>query len=135
MLKFCERCGKKIEVKGREKYCVDCRPQARKQYFRWYTATNEKFREKRRVYMRKYMQRYYKNQDNRQKHLVREKSNNKQKSGRIAPGCKCNYPGCNETENLVKHHIRYDMQNAEYCFITFCRKHHYIIHHEGGENE
>ena len=80
------------------------------------------------------MPKYFEDDEKRKKHLIREKTNNRIKSGRIASGIKCNYPGCNETENLVKHHLYYGCKDAEYCFVTYCNKHHHLIH-KGAHHE
>lgn len=126
-VKKCMICGTQIEGAKQKKYCKDCAKKIQKEQEKhWKSLPENQIRLKK--YMNQYMHNYLQDPQKHKKHKIRLLTNSKLKSGKLAMACKCGYPGCNETENLEKHHVAYDVKHAEYFFITYCHKHHKLVH-------
>jgi len=51
------------------------------------------------------------------------------RNGKIASGCKCQFPRCRETEDLEAHHYSYEKEKV-LDVDWFCKRHHIIMDNE-----
>ena len=122
----CKICGIDMNWSGKGSkrlYCDDCKRSIVNQRQRERRAKN---RLKSREYMREYMKKYYQDEDNRQKHLVRNATNRRIADGTISRATMCIM--CGQKENLENHHFEYAGKFATYKIITLCKPCHAKLH-------